>query len=543
VSSPVPEPIDLPDGAWRTPAALRMLRARDFRSIVNLARLHGVSPERLALSTGLTGDFIRGVMSGDAAVTSPAQIERIADALSMPPPARAALGLAAPGRDRLHLPADFWDRPVNAQALATWDIPAALASVMTERCWNQHQMASALGYSQSWVSNVMRRAQSLTIDQARAILLQFGAPLHKLTDQLLSGPAQAAGTLDDAITKTAQRGEHGSPADDVASDKQPLDAEPLVAVLAGHVTGTGLEQPGPPSDIAVLTAAVNDARRQYQACAYSELITHLPQLLVRLDAACLYLDGAAKSRAFVLSADLHHVAAGLLLKLDDQGLAYLAADRSMRAARASEDPVTVAASARIITHVLMDGGHLAAAISNASSHAARLDRDVSSRTPESLSVYGSLLLRGAIAAAQHDQRATAHELLDEADDAARRLGADANLRWTAFGPTNAKLHRVNIAVALGDAGTAVDVARGIDLRTITVTERKAALLIDTARAFLQWGRHEKAYTALRAAEKIAHEEVAGRPSVHRLVRKLITSAPPTVRHDAAHFAARVGVSL
>ncbi len=37
------------------------------------------------------------------------------------------------------------------------------------------------------------------------------------------------------------------------------------------------------------------------------------------------------------------------------------------------------------------------------------------------------------------------EHLDEADDAARRLGADGNARWTAFGPTNARLHRVNIA--------------------------------------------------------------------------------------------------
>jgi len=329
---------------------------------------------------------------------------------------------------------------------------------------------------------------------------------------------------------------------DVASDRRPLNAEPLVPVLTGHVADTGLEQPGPPSDIAALTAAVNHARRQYQACRYSELIRYLPQLLVRLHAACLSLDDEAKSRAFVLSADTHHVAAGLLLKLDDQGLAYLAADRSMRAAQASEDPVTVGASARIITHALMNGGHLAAAISTASSRAARLDRDVSSHTPESLSVYGSLLLRGAIAAAQHDQRATAHELLDEADGAGQRLGADGNLRWTAFGPTNAKLHRVNIAVTLGDAGTAVDVARGIDLSTITVTERKATLFIDTARAFLQWGRHEKAYIALRAAEKIAHEEVAGRPSVHRLVRELVTSAPPTVRRDAAHFATRVGVS-
>ena len=155
-------------------------------------------------------------------------------------------------------------------------------------------------------------------------------------------------------------------------------------------------------------------------------------------------------------------------------------------------------------------------------------------------MYGSLLLRGAIAAAQHGKRATAHELLAEADDAGRRLGVDGNLRWAAFGPTNARLHRVNIAVTLGDAGTAVDVARGIDLGTIKVPERKASLLIDTARAFLQWGKHDKAYVALRAAEETAHEEVAERPSVQRLVRQLVTSAPPTLRRDAEQFASQVG---
>jgi hypothetical protein len=58
----------------------------------------------------------------------------------------------------------------------------------------------------------------------------------------------------------------------------------------------------------------------------------------------------------------------------------------------------------------------------------------------------------------------------------QRLGTDGNLYWTAFGPTNAKLHRVNIAVTLGDAGTAVAVARTIDLNAIDLTERRAVLL-------------------------------------------------------------------
>lgn len=97
-------------------------------------------------------------------------------------------------------------------------------------------------------------------------------------------------------------------------------------------------------------------------------------MLAELLASCLTSDGEPGLQAYSLSADAHHVAAGLLLKLDDQGLAYLAADRSMRAAQASEDSVT-AASARIITHTLMNGGHLSAAIDTASSQAARLDVD------------------------------------------------------------------------------------------------------------------------------------------------------------------------
>ncbi len=243
-----------------------------------------------------------------------------------------------------------------------------------------------------------------------------------------------------------------------------------------------------------------------------------------------------------LTADAYHVAAGLLLKLDDQGLAYLAADRSMTAARASEDPLMVGASSRIITHTLMRGGHLAAATATARSYAAKLDHDLPAHSPESLSVYGSILLRGAIAAAEDDNRGAALELLDEADEAGRRLGVDGNLRGTAFGPTNARQHRVNICVTLGDAGTAVEVARSIELSTIKVTERRASLLIDTARAYLLWGKHEKAYLALRSAEQTAHEEVADRPAVHRLVRELLAAVPPTVRRDAEDFAERIGVA-
>jgi hypothetical protein len=191
----------------------------------------------------------------------------------------------------------------------------------------------------------------------------------------------------------------------------------------------------------------------------------------------------------------------------------------------------------------MNDGHHGAATTTASTFAQRLDRDIDTHTPDSLSVYGSLLLRGAVAAGQHNNRSTAATLLDEAQAAGERLGGDFNHRWTAFGPTNVQLHRVNIAMLLGDAGAAIHEARTIDLDRVPLTERKASLLIDTSRALTQWGKHEKAYEVLRAAHQLAPEEISARPAVHRMLRELATTGPPSIRRQIREFTAHIGVRL
>ncbi len=83
---------------------------------------------------------------------------------------------------------------------------------------------------------------------------------------------------------------------------------------------------------------------------------------------------------------------------------------------------------------------------------------------------------------------------------------------------------------------------GTVLAGIDVTERKASFLMDTARAFLQCGRHERAYLALRAAEEVAPEEITGRPAAHRLVRDLMKAAPLSIQRHAEDFARRIGAT-
>lgn len=74
----------------------------------------------------------------------------------------------------------FWSTPAVAAALAECDIPAVLAEVQRANGWTQGQLAEAIGYSQSWVSKVLRNRQPLTVDQVREISVRIGLPLHLL---------------------------------------------------------------------------------------------------------------------------------------------------------------------------------------------------------------------------------------------------------------------------------------------------------------------------------------------------------------------------
>ncbi|GIH72569.1 helix-turn-helix domain-containing protein [Sphaerimonospora thailandensis] len=296
------------------------------------------------------------------------------------------------------------------------------------------------------------------------------------------------------------------------------------------------------TDLRALAASVTAAKQNYQACRYSQVAAALPSLLHKIRTACTVLTGDERLRAYALSAEAHHVAASILLKQEDKGLAWLAADRSVQAAHTSGNPLMIGSSARIITHALMDDGHHRAATDMASTAAQRLDADLSHPSPDDLSVYGTLLLRGAVAAALHANRHTAAELLDEAEQAGRRLGHDGNYMWTAFGPNNVLCHRVNIALRLGDAGTAIENARKIDINALTINERKATVLLDTSRAFLAWGKHDRALYILRAAGDIAPEEITGRPATLRLVRDILATAPVSVRREAREYAESLGVS-
>ena len=77
-----------------------------------------------------------------------------------------------------HLPPEFWSSPAVAAALASCDFAILLEEIKRAHGWTQKQLALAVGYSQSWISNVLRRQQVLTVDQVREISHRIGVPVH-----------------------------------------------------------------------------------------------------------------------------------------------------------------------------------------------------------------------------------------------------------------------------------------------------------------------------------------------------------------------------
>lgn len=463
--------------------------------------------------------------------------------------------------------AEFEGRPMP-DILARRDIGAVFRFLAT-RGWSRARIAAATGLTETRVRGVakgqqvitsydvlVRVADGLHIERGR-MGLAFSGPTDSsaampLSPRPVSGSAatqpvchdeESLSLLGDPLRRRDLYSLAGAALAAAALESRvAVTLDHLVGVLLPSASGDRLDEDLAPLTIKKAVTAVTDAKRTYQAGAYPAVLADLPDLLRRLHALSEASDPADK-RVHRLSADAYHVAASILLKLGDVALATVAAGRSLSYAHRSGDPVAVAASTRIVVHALMDTGHAEQAHHLASETAQAVLGERTPSTPKTVSVIGALQLRGAVAAAIAENRSVAHQLLDEAQRAAEHVPERGNLRWTGFNATNVQLHRVNIALRLGDAGTAIDLARQINPADVHLAERRASLYLDVAHAYTLWGKWDRAWKALVEAERAAPHEIATRPTARRLVATLAVSAPAHARPHAVRLAQRAGVPL
>ncbi|MFF2812865.1 XRE family transcriptional regulator [Streptomyces sp. NPDC058000] len=315
-----------------------------------------------------------------------------------------------------------------------------------------------------------------------------------------------------------------------ASPAQANTLTPLEDLL---LYGTAAAPSGGDISAAGVAAAVKQSRAHFRAARYDTLARTLPGQIARAQT----LEPAEVAATAV--ADLYNIAARLCIKLGEDGLVAITADRAMNSARAGGDALTIAEAHRMVSSAWRRQGHLARATDIAVRAAQDLRADRSAPEPERLAGGSTLLATAAYTAAKSGDRASATALIAEAAETARAGRTVPQDRIDA-GLQQVLLHQLSVHYLLGDAGQAIDLVKTIAPTTLPTAERQGRFFIDVARCFEQWGKPQHCYRALLAAERAGPQEIR-RGAARHLAGGLL-------QHDRSlpgirNFAGRAGVAL
>lgn len=382
-----------------------------------------------------------------------------------------------------------------------------VAFYRARRGYTQAQLAGLVGRSTDWLSKVERgerglRRVDVLIELARA--LRVGLP------DLLGQPV-------------------------LMEDERDGDDVPVVrdALMAPARLSRSLYPPSPAAPVDVQRAArlAHFLWDDYQGGRVGSVVAALPRAIRTAQRS----EDDGTSRGWAVSARVHHLAATTLAKLGEADLSWIAAERAVRAAEEADDVLVLASAARAATHALLAVGRYADALDLGATAASWLERQVATGDPAALSLAGMLHLRTAVAAARHQDRSLADDLLSRAERVAERLGSDANHWHTGFGPTNVELHRSSVALELGDIASVAERGPRIAVDHLPV-ERRVTHRIDLGRAFAELARDAEALDLLLRAEQEGPTLVRHSPAVRETVRSLHRRSPVTGGRSSELFA-------
>lgn len=394
------------------------------------------------------------------------------------------------------------------------------------RKMSQQVFADRLGKSKSWVDKVergVRRLDKFSVVYEIADVLQVDV-------QLLLGR--------DPDRRT-----------DSSNCIDPIEVEEVRAALERYdqISAFFYAPPDPPP-LTEMQKAVNHAWQTYQHAKYGVIARALPRLVrdsQAADAAYSQTDDAR--HAAHLLGQVYQIASSVLRKLGEHELAWLAADRSIAVAQRAGDNLLAGTASYRVGSALLALGRARAALEVNVNIANRLAPECTggSGTPERLSVYGMLLLQGAMAAARIGDSATVRDLVRGASDAASYVGGDHNYYWTCFGPTNVELHRAAAAVELGEGRLAVETHTRLNMAGFVtlLPERRAHHFLDLARGYAQLGEVERASEMLLEGDRLAPSEIRCRPIAHEVLADVLRRTRGSPSQPIAELAEHMGVGV
>ncbi|MGW2838555.1 XRE family transcriptional regulator [Streptomyces sp. NPDC001493] len=293
----------------------------------------------------------------------------------------------------------------------------------------------------------------------------------------------------------------------------------LVAGIRDAMLGLGGSGPALPAG--GLSADFTRALADFDACRYSGLAVRLPRLIRAGHAEAS--TGAPDSCGLLARSYL--LATRMLIKLDEQQLGWMAADRAHGLATTGGDALAVAESARQLAVLARKAGWHTEALSIALTAADHPDLRAVGRA--GAAERGLLIQSAAYTVARRGDRDGMRELTDEAAAIAEELGGATLLRdhGGGFSPLTVRLHRISAENHAGDPLAALDAARTVSLKALPSVERRSRCLTDVATALERLGRRQDCVRTLLSAEHHAPEETHARPAVKSLVSSLLVSGP------------------
>lgn len=369
-----------------------------------------------------------------------------------------------------------------------------VAQARKRRGLSQRELARLVDRSEAWVSQVergVRRIDRMSVLEHLASVL--GVPLTELAPDR---PVIAASTS------------LPSPVLDLTLA---LSSSTALAAVLGERASANVHE---------LSVSAEQAWSLVHAAEYERVSDMMVRLLPELEFAARRADGDAQKAVYSALARAYHSCASVLAKLGEPAGAWVSADRAISAAERSGDVLLMAEGAFRLALVFQSARQYAQVIQTASTAVEALAERVRAGEPAALSLSGALRLQLAITAARQNNVAEAYAQLDAAERLAHTLGEDRNDYGTEFGPTNLTLHKITVAVELGDAGTALRTAEDFDPSDLS-PERRSRYLVELARAHTQRRDALAAVAAIESAYAIAPEQIQGHPVVRALIGDLL----------------------
>lgn len=251
--------------------------------------------------------------------------------------------------------------------------------------------------------------------------------------------------------------------------------------------------------------------------------------------------------AFAALSDAYGVSASMLVHLGFIDLAYLSMERAIAAAERSDDPLRRAALSGWMSWLLLhQTGSFDQAHRLAVDEADRTEPSLAKAEPRQISVWGGLLVSGAVAAARDNQPDTADDMLNLAEAAATRLdGAGYEVRTDyerPFGLPLVVMQSVDVSVVTDRPGRALEVAKKMPPDARLPLAAKARHLGDVAYAQTSLGRDREATDTLLTIERTAPDWMRYQPYPRTIVRELLERERRARTPRLRGLAQRLGVA-